>query len=43
MAPENLNYPNLGLTLDEKKDYDLIKIIFFLSFGKEEKTFHVKK
>ncbi len=28
MAPMNLHYPMLGLTLDEKKDYELIKIIF---------------
>ena len=28
MAPTNLHYPMLGLTLDERKDYDLIKIIF---------------
>jgi len=28
MAPINLHYPKLGLTLDEEKDYKLIKIIF---------------
>ncbi len=28
MAPINLHYPNLGLTLDETKDYLLIKNIF---------------
>ena len=28
IAPMNLHYPKLGLTLDEKKDYELIKLVF---------------
>lgn len=42
VAPENLNYPNLGLTLDEKKDYDLIKIIFS-KFWQSRKNFSCKE
>lgn len=42
VAPENLNYPNLGLTLDEKKDYDLIKIIFS-KFWQRRKNFSCKE
>ena len=42
VASENLNYPNLGLTLDEKKDYELIKIIFS-KFWKKRKNFSCKE
>jgi len=35
IAPKNLRYPKMGLTLDEKKDYQLIKKIF--------EYFHYKK
>ncbi len=35
MAPANLHYPNLGLTLDEPNDYLLIKNIFNKFKGKE--------
>ncbi len=42
VAPENLNYPYLGLTLDEKKDYELIKIIFS-KFWRRRKNFSCKE
>ncbi len=42
IAPENLNLPNLGLTLDEKKDYKLIKIIFN-NFWKDRKKFSCRE
>ncbi|MDA7810729.1 glycosyltransferase family protein [Candidatus Pelagibacter sp.] len=38
MAPLNLHYPKLGLTLDEKNDYHLIKVIF-KKFRKFRKPF----
>lgn len=38
MAPSNLHYPNLGLTLDENSDYLLIKNIF-KRFKNKENTF----
>jgi spore coat polysaccharide biosynthesis protein SpsF len=38
MAPSNLNYPNLGLTLDENRDYLLIKKIF-KKFKNKENSF----
>lgn len=38
MAPDNLHYPNLGLTLDEKKDYYLIKKIF-TKFRRNQNSF----
>lgn len=38
MAPTNLHYPNLGLTLDEPNDYLLIKKIFN-KFKDKESTF----
>jgi len=38
MAPNNLHHPNLGLTLDEPKDYQLIKKIFY-NFRKKEEDF----
>ena len=38
MAPTNLHYPNLGLTLDEMDDYLLIKKIFN-KFKSNENTF----
>ena len=37
MAPQFLSLPNLGLTLDEFKDYELIKLIFNF-FWKKRKT-----
>ena len=38
MAPNNLHYPNLGLTLDEGSDYFLIKNIF-KKFKNKENSF----
>jgi len=38
MAPQFLNLPNLGLTLDEPKDYQMIKKVFNF-FWKKRKTF----
>ena len=38
MAPNNLHYLNLGLTLDEPKDYQLIKK-FFTILEKRERFY----
>ena len=38
MAPQSLHLPKLGLTLDEERDYKLIKIIF-KKFWKKRKNF----
>ena len=38
MATQNLHLPKLGLTLDEYKDFELIKVIF-KKFWKKRKNF----
>jgi spore coat polysaccharide biosynthesis protein SpsF len=38
ISPKETYYPNIGLTLDEKKDYELIKKIIFF-FKKRKKNF----
>lgn len=39
VAPENINYPKLGLTLDEYKDYILINQIIKFFYKKKNKFF----